>query len=97
MSNQQKQQAANEINRAEMARQVTSNPLYQEAFTVYKAQLLDVFQKTNFKQSEERDEVWRKMQTVNHIEDYLAEAMETGVMAQHTLSMLDKGRKLVGL
>ena len=97
MSIQQKQQATNEINRAEMARQVKSNPIYQEAFTVYKAQLIDVFQQTNFTQSDERDEVWRKMQTVNHIEDYLNEAMETGVMAQHTLSMLEKGRKLVGL
>ena len=84
-----------EINRAELARQVTQNPMYQEAFTMLKASLIDSFQNTKFKETAERDEVWRKFQTVNYLEGYLEELMETGKLAQ--LSLVEKSKKLVGM
>ncbi len=85
----------NEINRGELARQVTDNPVYQEAFTALKASLIDSFQNTKFKETAERDEVWRKMQTVNYVEGYLEEIMETGKLARITAA--DKLRKVVGM
>ncbi len=83
-----------DINRAELARQIIDSPIYQEALLVMKAQLMDVFQSTKFKESDERDEIWRKMQTLNNFEGYFEQLMESGKFAKATLSQ--KIKNVVG-
>ncbi len=84
-----------EKNRGVLARQVLDNEIYREAFGVLRAQLIDGFTQTKFKDSDERDEIWRKMQTVDYIEGHLKEVMETGKIAEATLAQ--KIKKVVGL
>ncbi len=89
-------QAKNELNRAELANQVKENPIYKEAFTMFRAQLMEGFTNTKFKDSAERDEIWRKMQTIQYVQDYLEDVMDTGKLANHTLSMLDRAKQMIG-
>lgn len=84
-----------EINRGERAKQVLENELYKEAFAKLREQLIQGFEQTNFKQSDERDEIWRKLQSANFVQDYLEEVMETGKIARETLAQ--KAKKVVGL
>lgn len=88
-------QAKEELGRAELARQVKENPVYQEAFQMFRAQCMEKFQNSKFKDSAERDEIWRKMQTVAYVQDYLEEIMDTGKFAQATLTNLERVKKLI--
>jgi len=85
----------NEINRGVRAKQVLDNEIYKEAFTALKASLYEGFCKTKFKDSDERDEIWRKQQAAEFIESFLQEVMETGRIAE--LSLAQKAKKVVGL
>jgi len=84
-----------EVNRGERAKQVLHNELYKEAFTALRASLYDGFCHTKFKDSDERDEIWRKQQAVDFIENYLQEVMETGEIARASLAQ--RAKKVVGL
>ena len=84
-----------DINRGERASQVLNNEVYKEAFTALRAELYEGFCKTSFKQSDERDEIWRHQQAVDYIEGYLKEVMETGEIARATLAQ--RAKKVVGL
>ena len=95
MSVEQISKANKDLNRAELSRQIMENPIFIEAMIAIKGQLVEKFQTTTFKERDERDEVWRKMQTVSYIESYLQEVMETGELAIETLSMLDKLKKSI--
>lgn len=82
-----------EINRGERAKQVIDNKLFKEAFTMLKAELYNGFINTKFKDSDERDEIWRKQQAVDYVESYLTEVMETGEIARKGL--LQKIKRVV--
>lgn len=93
----QEQDDRNDLNRAVLAEQVTTNTIYQEAFVMFRAQLMDSFRNTKFKDSDERDEIWRKMQTVQYVEDYLTEVMESGKVAKASLTLLERSKNVIGL
>ena len=88
MNEEQLRQAQSDMNRAELARQVQQNPAYVQAITAIRASLFEKFSATNFSQSQERDEVWRKMQVVDWLERELADTMKNGRVAQETKNML---------
>ena len=67
-----------EVRRGQEAALVLNSPLYQEAFMVMKARMLEEFQKTGFSQSEERDEIWRMMKCLDGLERQLEAVMTTG-------------------
>ena len=48
------------------------------------------FEQTNFKQGEEREEIWRQIQTVKRFESYFKQVLETGKLGRQTLGLLDK-------
>ncbi len=95
MSVEQLRQVKQDLNRATLASQVSSNPIYTEAMIAIRGELFDKFQNTKFKQNDERDEIWRKLQTIDWLESYLKEVMETGELASHTLSLLEKAKKAI--
>ena len=84
-----------EKSRGVRARQVLDNEIYKEAMTALKAELYQGFINTKFRDSDERDEIWRKQQAVEFVESYLQEVMETGKIAEATLAQ--KLKKVVGL
>ena len=81
--------------RGNQAQQVLENPVYQEAYTALRADIFEKFQKTKFKERDERDELWRKLQVVDYIEKRLRQTMQDGKIAEMTLAQ--KGKKLIGL
>ena len=82
----------NDVLRMQSVNSVLNNTEYQNAFMMIKAHLLSEFECTKFKQHEERDEVWRKIQSLNFIEGQLTEVMQTGKIAELTLADKLKAR-----
>ena len=78
-----------------LAEQLLSNSLYIEAFTAIRADILDKFSKTKFKESAERDELWRKMQTVDSIQSYFEQVIRNGKVAESKLDQLKTKLKQV--
>ena len=74
-----------EIQQGELARQALENPVLKKAFQDYREHLFNLFKTTRFKDSEDRDEIWRKMQCVDVVENDLKQIIETGQLARQTL------------
>jgi len=75
----------NEVNRGEQAESILENPIYQEAFLIIRARLMEEFQKTKFTQSDERDEVWRKMQSVDWMEKHFQQVITSGRISEQSI------------
>ena len=73
-----------EISRGERARQVLEDEMFKEAMTAIKAEVYRKFLATSFDQKEERDELWRKSQTIEALEGYLKSVMISGKLASQT-------------
>jgi hypothetical protein len=86
------------VNRGAMAVQIVNNPIYKEALISIRAQLFQQFEGTKFKESDLRDEAWRKLQAINYIEHYIEHVMRTGQMAERTLKdkVVSLGRRVLG-
>lgn len=82
-----------EAERGRYAREVLDNCVYKEAYVMLRAKLFEEFQKTKFKDSAERDEIWRKLQVVDYIENYMVKVMQSGKIAEETL--LQKTKKVL--
>jgi len=76
-----------ETARGREAALVLENVVYKEAMIVLKAKLMQMFQETTHDQSDERDEVWRKMQMMDWLERQLDSVMKTGKMGEETLKL----------
>lgn len=79
-----------ESQRGALASQVLDNPVYREAFILMRADLMEKNSKTKFHQSAERDEIWRKMQTIENMEAYFKKVMVTGKLGR--ASIMDRRR-----
>ena len=88
MTNEEK--AHIEARRGDLARQVLESELYCEAMLAIRGELMHKFEKTKFKEVDEREEIWRRIQTVNWFETYFKQVMETGKLGRQTLGLLDK-------
>ena len=88
-------QDINERSRGQLAQQLMESPIYQEAFIAIKAQILADIQKTKFKETDERDECWRKLQTLDRMESFFASVMRDGKVAEQRISMLSKAKNSV--
>lgn len=96
LTKQQEVDKANtDIRRAAEAETVLNNPIFKESLDLIRAKLMTDFERTKFGQSDERDEVWRKMQTVNWFEEHFKQVLKTGKMAKQTLSLLDKAKNMI--
>lgn len=78
--------------RAAKARQVVDNVEYRRAIMTMKADLISKFEKTKFKETDERDEIWRKIQAINWLDKTLEHVMRTGQLAEKTLLQRIKDR-----
>ena len=94
---EQLQKANEDIQRAELARQVLDNPLFRESFTLFRDACMARFRKTKFEETSERDEIWRKLQTLDFVENNLVSLIETGEFARETISLLERAKKTIGL
>ena len=85
MSSDDRDKLTNEVSRGQHAESFLSNPIYVEFGTVVRDTLFDEFCKTQFKDAEERDEIWRKMQTLGWLEAKMKRTARDGRQAEKTL------------
>jgi len=79
-----------ELARGNEASAVLNNPIYQEAFVMIRASLMEQFQRTKFKENDERNEIWRKMQTVEWVEKHFKQVMQSGQISKATIAQRGK-------
>ena len=70
------------------AEQWLNHPLYRQVIVMIKAELLEAFEKTKFKDSAERDEIWRKLQSLNSITSRMERFVRDGEQASRSLLQL---------
>ena len=79
-------QLKEEKQRGANAKMVLGNKEYQNAFLLIRAKMLSDLENTSFKESAERDEIWRKMQTLRWLEATLEQVISDGKLAEHSLA-----------
>ncbi len=89
------EQAVQERSRGQLAQQLTESPIYQEMFLAIKAQILADLEKTKFQETDVRDECWRKLQTLNRMEDFCSSVMRTGIVANQRIGLIQKAKNTV--
>ncbi len=58
---------------------------YRHAITLVKAELLSQFEKTKYKESDDREEIWRKLQALNGIVSRIERLVRDGKTAEKSL------------
>jgi len=91
--NDHEEQLKEESKFAQMGMQVVNNEAYKTAFNVRRAQIFEVFCKTNKDQSDIREEAWRTMKNLDSLDAFFKEALTTGKMADMTLEQLEKSNQ----
>jgi len=66
------------LRRAEMARQVTTNEMYREAWASLVSNLQNAWETTKPMQTEEREALWHAMKAVKGVQQRLESLMATG-------------------
>jgi hypothetical protein len=91
--NNREEQLEEESKLAQMGLQVVNNEAYKAAFNVRRAQIFEVFCKTNKDQADIREEAWRTMVNLDSLDAYFQKALTTGKMADMTLEKLEKSNQ----
>lgn len=67
------------------AKQWLMHPQYRHVITMIKAELIEEFERTKYKDSSEREEIWRKLQSLNAIIKRMERTARDGDHAEATL------------
>lgn len=73
------------IARGKNADEWLNHPEFRHVVTLIKAQLVGEFEKTKFKDSDEREEIWRKLQSINAIQSMMKRTIRDARKAEETL------------
>jgi hypothetical protein len=73
------------ISRGQQADQWLNHPLFRSAITEIKADLFSTFEKSKFKDTDDREEIWRKIQSLNAIVARMERHIRDGDNAHKTL------------
>lgn len=92
---QQTNEAISDISRAHRAEELIANPLYIEAITAMQAAMFEQFSDSKLVDSDERHELWQRMQLLKQFQSKFESIVKQGEKAKETLSMLEKAKKLV--
>lgn len=67
------------------ADQWLNHPVYRHVITLIKAELLQQFESTKYKDGDDREEIWRKVQSLNAITTRMQKMIRDGDRANETL------------
>jgi len=76
---------ARDIERGHNAKSVLNDFEFKEAFIRIKATLINGFTASKFDESTQRDEIWRKLQCLEWLEEELTSVIENGKMSDSEL------------
>jgi hypothetical protein len=94
---QQRRQAAMDIQRAEEAKELLSNPLIQEFFISMKAAHFEEFQSAKWDDDQLRRELSQRMRLLNQFESKFQSVIKQGNKAKTTLQLItDKVKRVIG-
>lgn len=71
-----------EIRRADTARQLLDNPLFKEAFTTIKDELIKHLLNTRVAEEVERDRLYITIKALDLVEQHIKSVFETGKLAE---------------
>ena len=75
------QKIAEDINRAELAYQITSNPVYIQGMEMIQAKAFNTFSNSKADQQDIRQQAWLQMQSHKEFKEALEHIMEKGSFA----------------
>lgn len=81
-----------EISRADRAKRIVEDELYQESFEVVRKHILKKWQETGPGQAEEREDLYRQLMLLEKLKGTLTYYMQNGTLAIFRLEQ-DKRRK----
>jgi hypothetical protein len=84
-----KQLIAEDINRAELARQITTNPVYIQSMQMIQAKAFNDFTESDADDEVGRKHSWLQMQSHKEFTNVLEELMEKGLFAEDAKSILN--------
>lgn len=79
-----------EVNREQQAEAVLKNPVFNQFFIEYRAQLVDSIIRSEGDAVNKREEFYRQLKSLGIMEAKLISAIQTGKMARDELSRLQK-------
>lgn len=101
MTEENVRKLADNVSRGDQAKLVLNNSVYQEAMIKIEAELISRLRDSDWNSVDEREEVYRRLQTVKYLESYIEKVMSTGVVAKEKLSafarLRENAKKLTGL
>ena len=71
-----------EVRRADDARQLLDNPLFQEAFTTIRKELIEHLLNTRVAEEVERDRLYITIKALDLVEQHIKSVFETGKLAE---------------
>ena len=71
-----------EVRRADSARQLLDNPLFQEAFATIRKELIEHLLNTRVAEEVERDRLYITIKALDLVEQHIKSVLETGTLAE---------------
>ena len=90
-------QAQADITRARMAEELLANPLYVEAIQSMEAAMFATFEDTRLEDSEQRHELWQRMQLMKQFRGKFESIVRQGDKARQTLTLLERAKQKIGI
>lgn len=91
----EKEQLTREVQREGLAKSVLNNPEFKRVFISYSAELFESLKRTKWDDKEKREEIYRQLKSLDTMEAKFLEALQTGKMARHQLTKLQRAANAV--
>jgi hypothetical protein len=92
---EQAKDAMADMDRANRASELLSNPLYIEAITVMRAAMFAEFEDSKYGSADDRHELWQRAQVIKQFQARFEEIVKKGERGRQTLTLLEKARSLI--
>ena len=83
-----------QLTRAERARGLLENPLYQEAFAVLRAEIQSQWSRSVVGETVQRENLWLMLRLLDKLQGHLKNLVENGKIISQRLADIEKQRKL---
>ncbi len=75
------------MDRLQLAKDIKNNPIFEEAFTQLREQLLNDWQNTTAHATTDREQLWLELKLVDRVYNHISTVLDDGKMYEHTLNL----------